>query len=409
MAQEQANLRAALRWLIDDGQAGAALRLVAPLADFWRSRGGIREGRERLAEALALPGPFGDPLARVSALQWAAFLAYGYADFPTMSACQSERLAICREIGDRAGIVNALAWLSFGSHQQGQYESPRPLIDEALTIARQLDDQSELAEVLGHLADRAIDRGEFVAARQYLAEGYHLASTLRLNRLALWARYNLGRLALFEGDDATAELLFAEDLAAAEQLGYVDHTGICDLFGLGHLACRRGNFALARSLIDRGLRIGVEFESYISIQYGVDHFAILAAANGQLSRAARLAGAGTTMRVTHRMPCHPSWRSALLREGVPVERPPNDPTTAEAWDDGLTMTREQAIAYAREVEENRCPRTTVLTAAVMTGSSLVLAHVLDAIETLHPLTGRALVRLAVAAIRWAGANRQFVM
>src|SRR5262249_53730516 len=158
MAPEQANLRAALRWLIGDGQADAALRLVAPLVDFWRSRGGIREGRERLGEGLALPVSFGDPSARVHALRWGAGLAFGYGDFPTMSVCHTERLAICREIGDLAGVADALTWLGFVSHQQGQYEPPRPLIDEALTIARQLDDRSALAEVLGHLADRAIDR-----------------------------------------------------------------------------------------------------------------------------------------------------------------------------------------------------------------------------------------------------------
>ena len=37
-------------------------------------------------------------------------------------------------------------------------------------------------------------------------------------------------------------------------------------------------------------------------------------------------------------------------DGVPVERPAGDPALASAWDEGMTMTEHQAIAFALEDE-----------------------------------------------------------
>ncbi|HSH78927.1 MAG TPA: adenylate/guanylate cyclase domain-containing protein, partial [Herpetosiphonaceae bacterium] len=53
---EHDNLRAALRWAIDCGDAATALRLVGSLSRFWHDRGYAGEGRQWLAQALALPG-----------------------------------------------------------------------------------------------------------------------------------------------------------------------------------------------------------------------------------------------------------------------------------------------------------------------------------------------------------------
>lgn len=52
---EHDNLRAALRWALETGEAETALRLVAALWQFWLARGYLREGRRWLDEALAQP------------------------------------------------------------------------------------------------------------------------------------------------------------------------------------------------------------------------------------------------------------------------------------------------------------------------------------------------------------------
>jgi predicted ATPase len=52
---EQANLRAALRWAADAGQADRAQEAAGALWRFWQQRGHLTEGRRRLEELLALP------------------------------------------------------------------------------------------------------------------------------------------------------------------------------------------------------------------------------------------------------------------------------------------------------------------------------------------------------------------
>ena len=53
---EHDNFRAAIRTLVDSGNADWALRLSAALFRFWEQRDHLTEGRETLARVLAMPG-----------------------------------------------------------------------------------------------------------------------------------------------------------------------------------------------------------------------------------------------------------------------------------------------------------------------------------------------------------------
>src|SRR5262249_31205310 len=82
--RERDNLRAALRWAIDSGDAGRAVRLGGALWDFWSVNGHYTEGRAWLADILALPAGVDDEssgAARARALQTAGHLANAQADY----------------------------------------------------------------------------------------------------------------------------------------------------------------------------------------------------------------------------------------------------------------------------------------------------------------------------------------
>ena len=53
---EHDNLRVALRWAEESGEAEIGLRLVGALGQFWLIRGHLREGREQLTRLLGLAG-----------------------------------------------------------------------------------------------------------------------------------------------------------------------------------------------------------------------------------------------------------------------------------------------------------------------------------------------------------------
>src|SRR5207253_2881338 len=77
---EHANLRAALRWMLDTGEAEPALRLCVALWWFWFTHGHLSEGRRWLDSALALPGSRSKVL-RAKAVYAAGRLAYSQVDY----------------------------------------------------------------------------------------------------------------------------------------------------------------------------------------------------------------------------------------------------------------------------------------------------------------------------------------
>src|SRR5262249_10539005 len=73
LQQEHDNLRAALDWIVEQGDVDTGLRFAIVLKLFWFMRGHLIEGRERLAQVLALGK--GSIDARAKALDSAGLLA----------------------------------------------------------------------------------------------------------------------------------------------------------------------------------------------------------------------------------------------------------------------------------------------------------------------------------------------
>src|SRR4029453_8628834 len=65
---EHANIRAALRWAIDRGDAGPAQAAAGALWRFWQQRGHLAEGRRWLTEILAMPSGQAPTAERAKAL-----------------------------------------------------------------------------------------------------------------------------------------------------------------------------------------------------------------------------------------------------------------------------------------------------------------------------------------------------
>jgi hypothetical protein len=97
---EHNNIRAALSWYrLHDPPA--ALRLAASMSAFWSLRGHHTEGRQRLGELLGLvPDP---SLARVSALNGAAWLAIDQGDYAHAAGLLEESIGLSHTLGDTVG------------------------------------------------------------------------------------------------------------------------------------------------------------------------------------------------------------------------------------------------------------------------------------------------------------------
>jgi predicted ATPase len=93
LEQEHDNLRAALEWLAQRGEAEQGLRVGGALWRFWVVRGYLREGQERLAGLLGLAGASTRTVARAKALTGAGTLTHNRGDYVAARALFEESLA----------------------------------------------------------------------------------------------------------------------------------------------------------------------------------------------------------------------------------------------------------------------------------------------------------------------------
>src|SRR5205807_1934005 len=161
LEQEQGNLRAALEWFIELGEAEYALHLCGALWWFWYMRGYWSEGQQWLRATLELPQALERTLARAQAIRGAGVL------------------------------------LSFES------EAARFLLEESVAICRDLEDEKELADSLTYLGE-CIYEQDVMTARLLLEESVAICRKLGSRWMLSRALIGLGSLASFQGDEAQA-------------------------------------------------------------------------------------------------------------------------------------------------------------------------------------------------------------
>jgi predicted ATPase/class 3 adenylate cyclase len=161
--QERANLRLALGWAAEAGQAGRAQEAAGALWRFWQQRGHLAEGRLRLEELLALPSGQEPTPARAKALAGAGGIAWWQEDIAAARRFYDEALAIERRLGDPARIADALYNQAFVVAAGGDFEAAFRLCEESLALFRRAGDEAGVARADWMLAMRDLVAGRWDA------------------------------------------------------------------------------------------------------------------------------------------------------------------------------------------------------------------------------------------------------
>ena len=245
--REHDNLRAALRWAIERGDAGTAQGLAGSLARFWEVLGYLTEARGWLERSLALPGPT-SPADRVETLYFASGLAIGQNDLDRASVHIAAALRLAEESGYRLGRAQALLQLGHLAHWRGEFADAAARFEAAIGLTRELGEPVWEGIVLRELGLVAGASGD-----QERAIEYHEAA------LALWRRLDhpwgipaaqreLAHEALVRGDLAGATALYHESLIGWRHLGERLHLG-GNLRGMARVALATGQSAAAARLL----------------------------------------------------------------------------------------------------------------------------------------------------------------
>ncbi|HEX5504168.1 MAG TPA: BTAD domain-containing putative transcriptional regulator [Thermomicrobiales bacterium] len=213
------NLRAALRWALDRGDAATALRLGGALWRYWGVRWHSAEGLAWLEAALALPAAARSPLRAPAALG-AGVLAMRLVDCDHARALLEEALALARAAGDRRGCAWALIYQDPVLGWVGDYAGGRARAEEALALFRAVGDKLGLAQTLNTLAEHARFGGDDARAAAYYAEALALERELGDRQRIAVVLHNLGYMALHRGDPPGAARSFTAAYRINEEVGY---------------------------------------------------------------------------------------------------------------------------------------------------------------------------------------------
>ena len=223
---ERDNLRAALAWCVETGEAGLGLRLAASLWEFWWVRGHLAEGRRWLDDAL-VRGVSQPAELRARALHAAASLATRQGAYGRAAELSEQSLALWEELGDVSGTARSLLSLGTVASEQGELERAISLSERAAELYQESGDQRGHALAVSNLGGIALERGEYAKAASLSEQAYGLFETLEDSEGMAFALVNQGFAALSEHEHERALALLRQALRRLAELEFRDVIGYC--------------------------------------------------------------------------------------------------------------------------------------------------------------------------------------
>lgn len=338
------NLRAAVGYFRESGQAATHLRLAGSLWRFCYLRGHYTEGRGWLEGALA-GGDDAPSSARAKAHLGAGILTFLQCEYDRARSRLEEALALYRALGDDQGVASASQMLGSIARERGDYARSEALHEESLAIWRKLGDEAGQVRSLNYLGYVAWLQDKHDRARELCEETLVRFRVLGDNEGIAWALISLGSSALYAGDGPRARALLEESLALSREVGYKE--GIAwSLNQLGVLAHREGDDRLATDLLRESLETHQNLGDRWRAASVLDAVAEALRAQGRPEPAARLLGAAGAVREAISVPvplCERADREASLSR---ARAELGEASFEATFSEGRAMSTERAIEYA---------------------------------------------------------------
>jgi predicted ATPase/class 3 adenylate cyclase len=303
LEREHDNLRAAFDRLLVSSEGECALRLVGALWRFWYMRGHLAEGLRRLEGALAADER--PTAARAKALNAAASMAAMVGDFTTGQLRAEEGLRLYHTLGDASGIAHSLFTLGFTAVEEGDFKRAQPLLEESVRHFRELGDEHSIEMATFNLAWAYDELGDGELARALTEDNLRRARALR---------------------DPRVEAFSLESLAT--------------------YARAEGRIGDSLSMLKESLRIRRDLIDPLHIAAGLSNIADALAVEGKSGTAARLLS--SSLYAFDEMGVRvPRWVAKRNEEALATIHAQLDGAAfAEAWQQGRTLTVDEAVALA---------------------------------------------------------------
>jgi predicted ATPase len=244
---EHDNLRAAITWALESGEAEMAARFGAALWAFWWARGHQREGRQWME--LVLKAELA-PAARAMALLVAGQMAYSEGDYAACERYCGEAATLAEAAGDAARAGSGRIGVGLAALHRREYATAADQFAAALGSLRAAGDAQMIAMATAHL----------------------------------------GTIARLQGDHERAAALLDEALALSQRSENVTATTIA-LYNRALVAQAQGRMAAAAAYFREGARRSLSTGDRANLAHCLESLAVIASAEGEVEHAVRLWGA----------------------------------------------------------------------------------------------------------------------
>jgi predicted ATPase/DNA-binding XRE family transcriptional regulator len=312
LEQESPNARAALQWAEQRHEAELGLRL-AGFTRLWHVRGQMSEAERWLERMLALDlwareqGVHTAPLTlRIEKLYGLGrtLVRHGKVERGAETFAK-EALHLAQRIGDQNSISNAFATLGMIAQASGKLDEASTAFTESYSHARLTENIGLMSRALVHLAEVARTQGNIVRTTSLLEEA----------------------------------------LANAQAIGMTWDISIIKT-QLGHLTHQQQHYALAKVHYREALALYHAFGSPTYTASCLEGFAAAVCAEGHYVQGVRLCAASAALREQAQTPLPPAEREAFEHTVTTAKEALGEPTFAQEWITGSTLTHNQAIDYA---------------------------------------------------------------
>jgi len=350
LEQERDNLRAALRWCLDQGDAQMGFRLARAHWNLWIVQGAVSEGRAWLTQLVGLPDAAKAPAMRAVGQTIEATLAFRQGSYAKALELQREALPLLRQADDPWPLQAALNDVGAIALFQGHYRAAQAHFDEVLAVARAVGDRVHEAVALRNLGWLALVQEDYSTAYARSEASLAVARAVCDAAVVAFSLNLVAKVMLRQGDLAAARRLADEALVVHRQMGEHFQLAFC-LDVVGQVATAEGRYAGARAALRESLHLRQDLGDRAGTADTLEIIAALAATETKSERAIQLAGAAAGIRGKVGAPLSPMGRAMLDQWLIPLGQVLGPETTTVAWETGRDMAVEQALALALAATE----------------------------------------------------------
>jgi non-specific serine/threonine protein kinase len=343
------NLRAALRFLIEQWEVNNAQRLAGAARPFWFTHGYLAEGRRWLEEVLAMAPASDVPDAQLAkVLRAIGHLALYQGDLATTEAVATRSLELYRRLGDMLHHAVCVWQLAGVAEGRANFPEAQALYEEALALTLTAGSTSMISNPLYSLALIASEEGRIAESQQLAEESLRWAKATGLSVLICNALSILGDLQYRRGDAETARSLWEEGLAGVRETHARTHFMITPLVQLGRLEWEHGNLTQARALLAEALALGHQASRY-HLAHVLEAIGEIVAGEAQPEAAVQLIGAAAAMRDAMGTPLWPTERARLDPAVGRARRLLGEASADAAWMRGWTEPVDHTVVRAQHL------------------------------------------------------------